>query len=449
MSPSEVRRGADERAGRAASPVGALGDAARPPARAASDPSASPAWARAEQVARASYGRLVALLAASSGDIQLAEDCLGDAFEQALRRWPESGIPDKPEAWLLTAARNRQRDVARSAARRTTRALDEAAEHMLSSVVAEFDPDAIPDRRLALLFVCAHPAIDAGIRTPLMLQAVLGFEAREIARAFVIPPATMAQRLVRAKRRIRDARIPFVVPERGRMPARLGPVLEAIYGAYAIDWQLVSGPTTRDSLAGEAHYLAVTLAELLGDEPEAFGLAALICLSLARAGARGTADEFVPLEEQDPALWDAALIEEGERYLRRAQALGRIGRFQLEAAIQSVHCARAMSGATDWVALHRLYAALVAVSPTLGARTALAAATARVHGAEAGLSVLDGIPDPALQRFQPAWSTRAHLLAEAGRVEEALRAYDKAISLTTERGVRSYLEHRRDALRES
>lgn len=400
---------------------------------------AQAAAAQAERAARASYGRLLAILAAQSGDIELAEDCLADAFQRALETWAETGLPRNPEGWLLTAARNRRRDVLKSVAHRMRVPADAAPRDALI-VIDDIEPDAIPDRRLALLFVCAHPAIAADIRTPLMLQAVLGFEAAAIAQAFLIRPSTMAQRLVRAKRRIRAARIPFIVPDSARMPERLPAVLEAIYGAYAIDWPVVAGMSVRESLAFEANYLAVTLAELLDDEPEAHGLAALISLSLSRTAARGSGDEFVPLEEQDTSRWDAGLIAQGERHLRRAHALGRVGRFQLEAAIQSVHCARAVTGITDWQALRRLYTALVAVAPTLGARVARAAAIGRADGPAHGLAALDEINDAAVQRFQPAWATRAHLLAEAGRAEEAARARTKAISLTTEPGARQYLE---------
>lgn len=404
------------------------------------------AAARAEELARAAYGRLLAILAARDADLQSAEDCLADAFAQALSSWPETGVPRNPEGWLLTVARNRRRDLRRSAPNRLSDPLDEVLRAGALPVVPQLDPDAIPDRRLALLFVCAHPAIDRAVHTPLMLQAVLGFEADRIARAFAIPRAAMAQRLVRAKRRIRDARIPFVVPERAQIPARLTPVLEAIYGAYAIDFPLVAGTVPRGSLAAESHYLATTLAELLPGEPETLGLAALISLSLARQPARGTAAEFVPLDEQDPSLWEKELVVLGERYLHRARSLGRIGRFQIEAAIQSVHCARASSGVTDWRALRTLHEALLLVAPTLGARVAHAAAVGRVEGPAAGLEALDAIADRAAHRFQPAWATRAHLLADAGRVEEAVQAYERAIALTTDLGPRGYLERRRAQL---
>lgn len=407
--------------------------------------SVAAAGARAEQVARTSYGRLLALLAAPTGDIALAEDALSDAFLQALESWPVGGVPDNPEGWLLTVARNRQRDAYKSSAYRTSTPLDGIDLAFLD----DLDLEAIPDRRLELLFVCAHPAIDAAVRTPLMLQTVLGFESRQVAAAFVMPESAMAQRLVRAKRRIRDARIPFAVPLRQDMPERLPAVLEAIYGAYAIDWMLVSGETVRESLSAEALHLASTLAGLLEDEPEAFGLAALLALSLARADARVVDGRHVPLDEQDTRRWNAALVAQGEAWLSRAHDLGRVGRFQLEAAIQSVHCARARSGVTDWATLLTLYEALIALAPTLGARVSLAATIGRIDSPLAGLASLDGIEDAAVARFQPAWATRAHLLAEAGRLDDAAGAYEKAMSLTTDPVIRDYLSERKSVLKKA
>ena len=404
---------------------------------------AAPAVRSADVAARDSYGRLLALLAAATSDLAGAEDALADAFERALRTWPSQGVPGNPDAWLLTVARNRLRDEWKSARVQRAVALDAVPDTLAH--IDDVDVDAIPDRRLELMLVCAHPAIDRAMHTPLMLNTVLGFTAEQVGRAFSVPAPTMATRLVRVKKRIKAAGIPFRIPDLADLPARMASVLEAVYGAYVIDW--ATGPQARQ-LPSEALHLAEVLTTLVPGDPEALGLAALIELSAARGPARVDAEgHFVALADQDPALWNQELISRAHEHLRAAHARGQLGRFQLEAAIQAVHCARGRDGTTDWPTLLTLHRILQAIAPSLGSGVALAAVTAEVDGPAAGLAALDALLLEAGQRarlFQPAKATRAHLLDRLGRKEEAVAAYDSAISLTHDTAEREYLEGRRD-----
>ncbi|GAB5447477.1 RNA polymerase sigma factor [Gymnodinialimonas sp.] len=391
------------------------------------------AQARAEDVARAAYGKLIAMLASRTGDIIAAEDALADAFVAALKTWPERGIPDKPEAWLLTTAKNRRIDQARRDARLV---ITDEANDMADAQAIEPD-EAQLDERLKLLFVCAHPAIDEGIRTPLMLQTVLGLEAEQIASAFLVSPSAMAQRLVRAKKKIKTAGIPFVVPEPEAYPERMEAVLEAVYGAYSVDWMTGDG-----DLSHEAFFLSSILAELAPDNPEALGLMALIGFIEARRDARIQGGVLVPVPEQDVDLWDGPLIDRSASLLTQASLKGMPGRFQLEAAIQSVHAARSVTGRTDWRALSQLYHGLMQAYPSIGAAVSRAAVVAEDAGPGQGLRMLDLIAYDGLDSYQPYHAVRAHCLAAADRVAEAAEAYAKALSLCSDTPSQKWLEQK-------
>lgn len=398
----------------------------------------------AEDAARGSYSRLVAYLAARTRDVAAAEDALGDAFRAALETWPRDGVPGSPEAWLLTAARNRLVDMGRrmtvrdKSAATLTLVAEEAAERARSR-------SGFPDERLKLLFICAHPAIDAGARTPLMLQTVLGLDAARIASAFLVSPTAMGQRLVRAKAKIRDARIAFQVPDPADLPERLEAVLAAVYSAYGTGWEDVAGADPRRrGLAEEAVWLARLIVHLMPDEPEVRGLLALMLYCEARRPARREADgRYVPLSDQDVRLWSQPMIGEAERLLTRTAAMGRAGRYQIEAAIQSAHAMRMTTGRQNWDSVALLYEHLAEVAPTAGALIGRAAALAEERGPGAGLAALDAI-DPALVRdHQPYWAVRADLLTRLGHRDDADAAYVRAIGLSEDDAVRSFLQARR------
>ena len=401
----------------------------------------------AERVARRSYGKLVAFLAVWTRDVAAAEDVLSEAFTSALAEWPLKGCPANPEAWLLTVARRKTMDTVR----RQHTAEISAGELQLRAqgLDAAASETEIPDRRLALMFVCAHPAIDVAIRAPLMLQVVLGLDAKTIGSAFLVSPATMGKRLVRAKEKIRQAAIPFNIPEREQLLSRLGAVLDAIYAAFTEGWTDPGGvDVVRRDLTEEAFFLAGLVAEVLPEQPEALGLLALMLYADARRSARRDAQgEYVPLAQQDFSLWNETMIGKAEALLLRARALGSIGRYQLESALQSAHTYRCRSGHNNWPAVVELYDTLLALtaSPVVAINRALA--MAEIHGAAAALAELSKIAsDVRLAEYQPYWAARAELLAKTGATSEARDAYETAIGLERDASVRRFLQKRQSVL---
>jgi RNA polymerase sigma-70 factor (ECF subfamily) len=402
----------------------------------------------AEMVARRSYGKLVAFLAARTRDVAAAEDALADAFATALEDWARNGCPENPEAWLLTVARRKTIDNIR---RRETR---DSAEPELKRIAdgleaAAGETSGIPDRRLGLMFACAHPAIEASVRSPLILQVVLGLDAKRIASAFLVSPAAMGQRLVRAKEKIRQAGIPFRIPEKDELPARLDTVLDAIYAAFAEAWSDPAGnDVARRDLSEEAIYLGRVVVELLPDEPETLGLLALMLHAEARRKARRNGNgEYVPLAEQDTSTWDFDTIAEAEELLLRASKHGVLGRYQLEAALQSAHVHRIRTGVSNWCEIVKLYDVLFALtgSPVVAVNRVLA--VAETDGPQVALAELDKIAvDPRLAEYQPYWAVRAELLAKMKKGIEAREAYQIAIGLERDPAVRRFLQRRQDAL---
>jgi predicted RNA polymerase sigma factor len=401
----------------------------------------------AEAVARRSYGKLVAFLAARTRDVAAAEDALSEAFASALADWPVKGCPANPEGWLLTVARRKVIDMYRG--RRRAEIASEQLKIMADGLEAAAADADIPDQRLALMFACANPAIEASIRAPLILQAVLGLDAKTIASAFLMSPAAMSKRLVRAKDKIRQAGIPFSVPEREELPSRLDTVLDTIYAAFAEGWTDPGGTDlARRDLAEEAIFLSRVVTELLPSEPEALGLLALLLHAEARRPARRNPNgDYVPLAEQNPALWDQQMIDEAEVALRRASALRAIGRYQIEAALQSAHIHRCRTGQPNWPEVVQLYDALFAIvsSPVIAINRALA--IAELQGPTPALESMQAIAtDPRIAEYQPYWAARAELLAKAGAHDEARQAYEIAIGLERDPAVRRFLQQRQSQL---
>lgn len=396
---------------------------------------ASPAHRAAEVAARTAYGRLIALLSRDSRDIAAAEDALAEALARALARWPEDSVPAHPDAWLLTVAR---RHLGHGRARAATALAAAPALALLDEERADAPDTDLPDERLKLLFVCTHPAITPRVQAPLMLQVVLGLDAARIAAAFLVSPSAMAQALVRAKARIRDAGIAFALPPPEQRPARLAAIRTAIYAAYGAGWDQMDGHRPSD-LAAEALFLARLVAGQAPDDPENAGLLALVLLCEARRPARrDVRGGFVPLDRQDFTLWHRDLLREGEAALRQAAQHGQPGRFQLEAAIQSLHNQQRLTGGDLSAPLIGLYDRLLDVAPSIGAVVARAAALTAAGTAPAALAALDEVA-ARCNDHQPWWAARAEALAAVGDQPAARAAARHAAGLTSDPAIRAFL----------
>ncbi len=399
-----------------------------------------------ERVFRQEYGRAVAVLVRVFGDIDLAEEAVQDAFTSAMERWPASGLPPSPAGWIITTARNRAIDRFRHESARDDRHA-EAARLFSSDVVmpVDIDADPFPDDRLRLIFTCCHPALNRSAQVALTLRLLAGLTTAEIARAFLIPDATMAQRIVRAKGKIRDARIPYRIPEASDLVERVTAVLAVIYLLFNEGYTASGGERLiREDLCAEAIRLGRLLAELMPDQPEAIGLLALMLLSESRRPARvGPRGELVRLVDQDRARWNRALIDEGQRLVRTCLEWNRPGPYQIQAAINAVHSDASAAARTDWRQILQLYDQLQSIAPSPMVALNRAVAVAEVAGPHAALTVVDGLD---FDRYYLFHAIRADLLRRSGRPSEAALAYEAAISLCENAAERDFLDSRRQSL---